>query len=221
MEEQSSVLIVDDEKNIRLTLSHSLKPMGFDTETAITGEEALEKIENKEFKLVLLDIKLPGIDGIEVLRKIRQSRPDIAVIIITAHGTIESAVEAMKLGAIDFLQKPFTPGEIRDLVTKIMERKSLDESNPADYDIFIELAKKSINERHFDAAASHLKKAISLNPSNPDAFNFLGLLYEVQGNILDAQKKYRAALALDPTFAPARKNLDRVTEYRDNRTIRE
>mgnify|MGYP000473090612 CR=1 FL=1 len=59
MEEQSSVLIVDDEKNIRLTLSHSLKPMGFDTETAITGEEALEKIENKEFKLVLLDIKLP------------------------------------------------------------------------------------------------------------------------------------------------------------------
>lgn|GEM_PF-5370737 len=95
------------------------------------------------------------------------------MIIITAHGTIESAVEAMKLGAIDFLQKPFTPDEIRDLVTKIMERKSLDESNPADYNIFIELAKKSINERHFDAAASHLKKAISLNPSNPDGFNFL------------------------------------------------
>lgn len=221
MHELKSVLIVDDEKNIRLTLQHSLETLGYQSETAITGEEALEKIKEKDFGLIMLDIKLPGIDGIEVLKSIHETNPDIPVIIITAHGTIETAVEAMKLGSIDFLQKPFTPDEIRTLVTNIIDRKALDESNVVDYKSFVELAKKKINERKFDAANSHLKKAIAINPANPEAFNFLGLLSEVQGNILNAQKNYRAALALDPTYKPARKNLDRSTSYDASHNIRE
>ena len=94
------VLVVDDEKNIRLTLSQTLESLGLETDTAVNGEEALDKLKMKEFGLILLDLKMPGMDGMEVLRQLRKIRPDIRVIIITAYGTVESAVEAMKLGAV-------------------------------------------------------------------------------------------------------------------------
>jgi DNA-binding NtrC family response regulator len=88
-------LIVDDEKNIRLTLSQALQVLQVETDSAANGEEALAKLKEKEFGLILLDLKMPGMDGMEVLRRVREIRPDIRVIIITAYGTVESAVEAL------------------------------------------------------------------------------------------------------------------------------
>jgi CheY-like chemotaxis protein len=114
------ILIVDDEKNIRLTLSRSLEDLGVETDSAEDGKEALGKLKEKEFGLVLLDIRMPGVDGMEVLRQVRESRPDIRIIILTAYGTIELAVEAMKLGAVDFIQKPFVPEQIRERVARLM-----------------------------------------------------------------------------------------------------
>jgi CheY-like chemotaxis protein len=119
------ILLVDDEKNIRLTLSQSLEPLGLPIQTAVNGEEALQKLDDAEFGLLLLDLKMPGMDGMEVLHRVRERWPTIPVIIITAHGTIESAVDAMKIGAVDFIQKPFSPREIRELVTKVLQRESL------------------------------------------------------------------------------------------------
>jgi CheY-like chemotaxis protein len=118
------ILVVDDEKNIRLTLSQSLEPLGLPIQTAVNGEEALQKIEETDFGLLLLDLKMPGMEGMEVLRRVRERWPAIPVIIITAHGTIESAVDAMKIGAVEFIQKPFSPREIRDLATKVLQRES-------------------------------------------------------------------------------------------------
>ncbi|MBN1972725.1 MAG: response regulator [Sedimentisphaerales bacterium] len=203
----NKILIVDDEKNIRLTISQALADMDVETNTAVNGEEALAKLKDTEFGMVLLDLRMPGMDGMEVLAKLRKERPDIRVVIITAHGTIDSAVDAMKLGAVDFIQKPFTPKEIRYMVSKIIKRETLDIVKSHDYESFIELAKKCVEDRHYDAAAEHVKKAISIDSSRPDAFNFLGALYEVQGNKLEAQKNYRAALSLDPTYKPAQDNL--------------
>jgi DNA-binding NtrC family response regulator len=117
------ILLVDDEKNIRLTLSHSLEPLGLPIKTAVNGEEALQKLQEEEFSLLLLDLKMPGIDGMDVLHRVRERWPETCVIIITAHGTIDSAVDAMKLGAVDFIQKPFSPQEIRNLVTRVMGRQ--------------------------------------------------------------------------------------------------
>jgi CheY-like chemotaxis protein len=117
------ILVVDDEKNIRLTLSQSLEPLGLPIQTAVNGEEALQKIEETEFGLLLLDLKMPGMEGMEVLHRVRERWPTIPVIIITAHGTIESAVDAMKMGAVDFIQKPFSPREIRELATKVLQRE--------------------------------------------------------------------------------------------------
>jgi CheY-like chemotaxis protein len=117
------VLIVDDEKNIRLALSRSLEILGVETESTQDGEEALAKLREKEFGLILLDIRMPGMDGMEVLRQVRESSPDIRIIILTAYGTIELAVEAMKLGADDFIQKPFVPEQIRERVARLIDRE--------------------------------------------------------------------------------------------------
>lgn len=117
------VLIVDDERNIRLTLSRSLESLGVQIENAVNGEEALQKLQEDEFGLLLLDLKMPGIDGMDVLHHVQERWPKTRVIVITAHGTIDSAVEAMKDGAVDFIQKPFSPAEIRELVTKVLKRR--------------------------------------------------------------------------------------------------
>jgi DNA-binding response OmpR family regulator len=209
-----SVLIVDDEKNIRLTLSQALEVLEVETDTAANGEEALAKLKEKEFGLILLDLKMPGMDGMEVLRRVSEIRPDIRMIIITAYGTVESAVEAMKLGAADFIQKPFAPEEIRGLVSRVMDREKIDERKAVDYGTSIELAKRCIGERHFDAAIEHVRRAISLDPGRPEAFNLLGALTEIQGDRIEAQKNYRAALSLDPSYEPAIKNLQRSTDGR-------
>ena len=211
---QKSVLIVDDEKNIRLTLSQALEVLGVETDTAANGEDALSKLKEKEFGLILLDLKMPGMDGMEVLHQVSKIRPDIRIIIITAYGTIGSAVEAMKLGAADFIQKPFASEEIRELVSRVMDREKLDEQKTLDYGPSIELAKRCIGDRHFDAAIEHVRRAISLDPGRPEAFNLLGALTEIQGDRIEAQKNYRAALSLDPSYEPAIKNLQRSTEGR-------
>jgi FixJ family two-component response regulator len=206
------ILIVDDEKNIRLTLSLALEALGVEVDSAEEGEEALAKLKEKEFGLILLDLHMPGVDGMEVLRQVREIRPDIRVVIITAYGTVELAVEAMRLGAVDFVQKPFVPEEIRKMVIRVMDRERLDEQKVTDYASSIELAKKSITDRHFDAAAEHVRKAISLDPARPEAFNLLGAVMEICGDRDEAQKNYRAALSLDPSYKPALKNLQRSTE---------
>ncbi len=208
-----SVLIVDDEKNILLTLSQSLEALQLEIETATNGEEALAKLKEKGFGLILLDLRMPGMDGMEVLRQVREIRPDICIIMITAYGTIELAVEAMKLGAVDFIQKPFSPEEIRELVSRVIDREKIDEQKVADYASSIELAKRSIGNRHFDAASEHVRKAIFLDPARPEAFNLLGALMEIRGDRNEAQKNYRAALSLDPSYVPAIRNLQRSTSW--------
>lgn len=215
MAKTKPILVVDDEKNIRLTVAKALETFGVPIGEAANGEEALQQVREKDFGVIVLDLRLPGgMDGLEVLRQVRETRPDIHVIMVSAYGTIDSAVEAMKLGAVDFIQKPFAVAEIRELVAKVMDRDALDEKKAADYASLIELAKRSIGQRLFDAAVEHVRKAIGLDPTRPEAFNLLGVLMEVRQNQTEAQECYRAALALDPTHEPARKNLSRLTHRR-------
>jgi DNA-binding response OmpR family regulator len=208
------ILIVDDEKNIRLTLLRALEVLGVEADIAGNGGEALYRLKEKEYGLILLDLNMPGVGGMEVLRQVREIRPDIRVIIITAYGTVERAVEAMKLGAVDFVQKPFVPEEIREMVARVMDREKLDEQKVTDYMSSIELAKRSIMDRHFDAAAEHLRKAISLDPGRAEAFNLLGAMMEIKGDRSESQKNYRTALSLDPSYRPAIENLNRSTTWR-------
>ncbi|MCF8137887.1 MAG: response regulator [Desulfotignum sp.] len=211
--EKTPILIVDDEKNIRLTISQSLEPLAVPVETAVNGEEALQKLQDGQFGVVFLDLKMPGIDGMEVLRRIKEDWPKIRVVIITAHGTIESAVEAMKLGAVDFIQKPFSPFEIRDLASRVLEREALDAESAVDYLSLIELTKRHISDRDFATARETARKAIAADPAHPESYNLLGALLEIKGDWLQAQKFYRAALDIDPTFKAAWANLERTTSW--------
>jgi DNA-binding NtrC family response regulator len=210
---QKPILIVDDEKNIRLTVSQSLETLNISVHTAASGQEALKKLREESFGLVFLDLKMPGMDGMEVLSRIKKEWPKIRVIIITAHGTIESAVEAMKLGAVDFIQKPFTPGDIRQLAKSVLERETLRENQAVDYRDLIELAKRSITDQNFIAARETVRRAIAADPSQPEAYNLLGALIEIDGDIFEAQKFYLVALDIDPKYKPARTNLKRATSW--------
>ena len=207
------ILIVDDEKNIRLTLAQSLEPLGLEIETAVNGEEALERVRSRDFGLLLLDLRLPGMDGMEVLRRVHELRPDIRVVVLTAYGTVESAVKAMRLGAVDFIQKPFAPREIREAVLEALSGTKLEEAKAADYISIITLARECIDEHYLDSAMEHLRRAIYLDPSRPEAFNLIGGIMEIRRNMDEARKNYRAALSLDPTFEPARENLERATSF--------
>ena len=115
------VLVVDDDLTIRTILEKVLKSEGHTVVTALTGEEGVEKAEQENPDLVLLDIGLPGIDGIETLGRIVKLDPDIAVIMITAQGSVETAVAAMKAGARNYVAKPFNTDELRLLVAETLE----------------------------------------------------------------------------------------------------
>ncbi|MBM7555757.1 sigma-54-dependent transcriptional regulator [Halanaerobacter jeridensis] len=214
MSQDNKILIVDDEKNIRLTLEKSLSD-DYEVETAVNGEDALNKFKADEFDVVLLDMNLPGLDGMEVLKKIKEEDEEVKVIIITGYGSVETAVETMKVGAIDYLRKPFTPDEIKGIVKEVIERENaeLKEEELNSYEDYLRYAKELINKQQFEKAKENLQQAVSLDTSKPEAFNLLGVIFEMQENVLEAQKKYRAALALDPTYKPAQDNLDRTSEF--------
>jgi YesN/AraC family two-component response regulator len=152
---------------------------------------------------------MPGMDGIEVLRRLRELSSTTAVILLTAHGTVESAVEAMKLGAVDFLQKPFAPQEIRDVVSLVLGRQKRRKEKPEDYTFFTASARKHIRGKLFDIAIEDLKTAISIDPGKAEAFNLMGAVCELQKDGAGARKYYRTAYWVDPTYEPSRLNIER------------
>ena len=111
-----TILIVDDEKEIRNSLSGVLQDEGYDTLTASGGEDALRVVREDAVEVVLLDVALPDIDGMEMIRRVKENRPETEVIVITGYATVDSAIEAMKLGIFDYLPKPFTEDEVKSVV---------------------------------------------------------------------------------------------------------
>lgn len=209
----NQVLIVDDEKNIRLTVAKALESINLQADTAINGEEALQKLVINRYRLIFLDLKMPGISGLETLTKIRAQWPDTRVVMITAHGTIDAAVEAMKMGAADFLQKPFSPSEIRDAAARLVNSGNPGNDEKLDYPQLINQIRNEISIREYETAGIKARKAISVDPSRPEAYNLVGALLEIKGEWIDAQKFYRAARDIDPSYQPACRNLNRATSW--------
>lgn len=211
---QIRILTVDDEKNIRLTMETCLQMAGYMVDTAENGGEALEKVHMSKYDLIFLDIKMPGMDGIEVLRHIKTVHSSIHVVMMTAYGTVENAVIAMKLGAVDYLQKPFTPIEVKETADLIAKRLALlSEEVEGDYPAMVEYAKGLLVKKEFNEARVWLQKAVALDMARPEAFNLLGVLYELENELLLAQKMYRTALSVDPSYSPATENLHRTVEW--------
>jgi DNA-binding NtrC family response regulator len=123
MNEPARILIIDDEESIRDSVGQVLEKEGYAVESAVSGQEGLSLFGKKAFQVVYLDLKLPGIKGLDVLSRIKETSPETPVIIITGYASIESAVEAMKRGSFDYLTKPFTPEEVRVTTRKALESR--------------------------------------------------------------------------------------------------
>ena len=125
MDEKMSIMVVDDELIIRESFLHWFEKLGHMVEAAASGFEALEKLERYPFELLFVDVKMPGMDGIELLGKVKQEYPDTIIIIITAYGSIDTAVNAMKMGAADYLLKPFKPDQLSLVLEKVANQRRL------------------------------------------------------------------------------------------------
>ena len=135
-----NILVVDDDADIREVLADRLESLGYRVFAAETAKVGLELLERQNPQLVLLDIEMPDMNGIDMLREIRRREHDVTVVMITAYGTIERAVEAMKEGAYDFIPKPFEPDHVALIVAKALERESLKRG--------IEILTEQVDDRH-------------------------------------------------------------------------
>ncbi|WP_022665576.1 sigma-54-dependent transcriptional regulator [Desulfospira joergensenii] len=125
MDKKLKIMVVDDELIVRESLLHWFKKTGHGVETAGSGEEALERLEQNPFQLLFVDIKMPGMDGLELLERVKEEYPETLVVIITAFGSIESAVKAMRMGASDYLLKPFKPDQLSLAMERILYQQQL------------------------------------------------------------------------------------------------
>lgn len=128
--EQATILVVDDEPSITDLLSEDLAEEGYNCVTVPTGEDALERLSKSNFDAILLDLKLPGISGMDVLREVRSNCPETAVIVVTASGDAQTAVEAMKIGAVDYITKPFELERVNSSVEAALKAKTVWTSRP-------------------------------------------------------------------------------------------
>ena len=215
-ESKPIILVVDDEINIRKTVARALGKRQYDVRTAVNGEEAVAMMDEEAPDIVLLDLKMPGLDGLEVLGEIRQRGISTHVVIITAYGTVDNAVEAMKLGAVDFLQKPFLPDDIRELVENILKRPDFSELMPdqGDYESLVEAARAALQAADYKQAEEWLRQARAAGDQRTEVQNLIGALYELRGDRKQATKMYRVALSLDPGYQPGQRNLERITSWR-------
>ena len=143
MGDNISILIVDDDENFSKMISRELELSDYAVTCVTTGEEAIEQVRKTYFDIVLLDFKLPGMDGIDAIKVIKEENPHIEILMLTGHGTIDSAIASMKLGAYDYLTKPCRFDELENVLQKAYEKVKLTHRNVI---LEKELAKKNFSE---------------------------------------------------------------------------
>jgi Response regulator containing CheY-like receiver, AAA-type ATPase, and DNA-binding domains len=205
-----TVLVVDDEKNVRLTLRQALEDLGLTVETAPGGSEALSRLDENNYDLMLLDLRMPGLDGLEVLQRARHAAPDLPTIIITAHGTVKNAVQAMRRGAVDVLLKPISLDSLRTLVGRVLQRPAVEAAAP--YDEWMQLAAWHVRHRRTEAARHCLEEAVNQDEQRPEAHTLLGILEGTASDVEAAREHLGAAVEQDPDAATAQLLLDRLRE---------
>ncbi len=123
MSEQTQVLVVDDDEAVRRSYQRSLQAHHYNVEAVFNGEDALQALQHKPFDVVLLDLRMPGMDGMAVLKAIKREWPKSEVVVITGYPTVESAKEAVRLGAYDYLAKPVGPAEVLNAASGAITQK--------------------------------------------------------------------------------------------------
>lgn len=184
------VLVVDDTKNIRMILTKCLELEGYEVLTASDGTQALELFMTHTFDLAFLDIKLPGVRGTEVLKRIREKGIKTPVIIITAYATVKNAVDCTNLGAVAYVQKPFSADKIRNVLMDF-ENSSLSSKNEEDSDSFILRAKSYLDAEEFEKSLDFAQKALAKDIENPELYLLISRAYRGMGNERSAERFYQ------------------------------
>jgi two-component system, OmpR family, response regulator len=209
----TKVLIVDDEANVRLNYRITLETEGYEVFEADSAASALQQFLEHSFAVAVLDMRMPGMDGLELLAKMREAGITVPAMIVTAYSDVPHAVKAMKLGAIDFLQKPLRPEDLRRIVAEIVKRHAPQKEHLAEtFNSHIVAAKRCLNLRSFALARIHLVKALELNTKSVEAFNLAGVLAEMLDDHDKAKKYYGQAIKLDRNYEPAQQNMRRLFE---------
>ncbi len=196
------VLIIDDTKNIRTLLTTCLELRDYEVLTAENGKVALDILREKkeEIDLIFLDIRMPGMSGTEVLKSLRSYGISCPVIIMTAFATVKNAVDCTKLGAIAYLQKPFSPDRVNTILDEITENTSNENRtnfNLKDVELYLSKTKSLINEKKYDEAFENIKTALSINPYIKETYYLIGQINENINNNIQAKRFYDIAKLFD------------------------
>ena len=170
---KESVLVVDDEAGVRASLSAILGDEGYAVEAVGSGEEALAALESRRYDVVLLDVWLPGADGLEVLRRIRETDAELPVVVISGHGTIETAVKAVRLGAQDFVEKPLSLEKTLVAVRNALQRRRLESE--------VRVLKQQLDERYVMVGESPALKRLRAEIAQAAPTNGRALVFGENG----------------------------------------
>jgi formate/nitrite transporter len=174
----SRILIIDDEEIVGESLRKTFAGEGYEIDTARSGQEGLQKAKRESFDLIMVDLKMPDISGLDVIKKIKEEQPDTMMVMITGYSTVDSATEALKTGAFDYIAKPFTPEEISSVVQKALEAKETLAKEKEEQEALkalrhIEISTASFDARSPDIIAESMAKKVGVGKAAASWFNLL------------------------------------------------
>jgi DNA-binding response OmpR family regulator len=193
------ILVVDDEKNVRFTVAHALRSDGYTVDSAGSGTEGLDCTSATRYDLILVDLRMPGMTGIDMLRELRRRDPEMPAVIITAYGVPQQLVEAAELGAIDCIHKPFSIQTIRSVVREVIDRAEGETAEATTASEYMRSAKRAIMHGEFDEAHAALERAKELDPRDCEPHLLDGIVALLKQDDETARERFRKALQIDPT----------------------
>jgi two-component system OmpR family response regulator len=185
------VLVVDDTKNIRMTLTKCLELEGYEVITVSDGKQALEMFSAHTFDLAFLDIKLPEIRGTEVLKRIRASGIKTPVIIITAYATVKNAVDCTNLGAVAYIQKPFSADKIRSVLRELDNSPLFARSGKSGVAGLLTDARQSLDAGAYERALEFSRKVLATELNNPEVYLLISKAYAGLESEENAERFYK------------------------------
>lgn len=198
------ILVIDDEKNVRFTVIHALQNDGYIVDSASSGIDGLQKASQASYDLLLVDLRMPGMTGVEMLRELRRQDSHLPAIIITAYGIPQQLVEAAQLGAIDCVRKPFSIQTIRNIVREVIHTATLAEDFlPQTADDYLQKGRQEMMLGRQQQAAELLETAARMDPDRAEIMILLGIGAYLRGNHADSGHCFERALAIDPSSKTA------------------
>jgi DNA-binding NtrC family response regulator len=204
------ILVADDQRNVRGNLTMILEAAGYRVDATGDSEEVLARCHGRHYDIAFIDINMTKIDGLDLVRGVRALSKKTTVVTLSQYGVITKVVEAMKLGAVDFIEKPIDPKKIQPLCEEILRRRALP-SNDTVNDL-LQFAELALERNAIVEARLYLKMAMLRDENRAEPYYWLSELCEAEGDVREALHYYCRALDAGPTFQPSRKALFRLKQ---------